>query len=346
MFSMLFRFSTESRSIKIILVFFVFTILVLSALFKGEQTSWDTNNYVFIFNEYYPDSLIYYFSHVGDYEFEKGFSILIVLLKTLDIKYDVFFMLVTLISVFCVFFSIKRDSIDVFMSAFLYIFCFYFRNEVVIIRFGLSSALFILSLSFLNSSDNKKALLFGVLSFSMHYTGIISVLIFIFNRIKFTRNIYILLVPAFIIGVFFPPLKLLSGLLSTFPELSVIGFDRIVRYLGVESSAGLKGMALYIPFVYFAYIYHDYLYKNFKPYLLSFIMMLFCILVFNEVSTLSRLYLFFSMSIIILFPSLCKHLKALQAGGDRILYSYIIIFCLYVFFRQNFFNSGGSINFY
>ncbi|WP_318443418.1 EpsG family protein [Photobacterium leiognathi] len=334
----------KSKKYQLFCLFLSFLLMLIFATLKDANTSHDTSNYIFIFQDYLPDSLYQYISNIRSYEFEYGYSFLTVFMKSLGVNYTFSFFIYGLIALIPILITIKRDSQWVICSLLIYVFCFFFKNEIIIIRYGMSCGLFLLGLSYLNNGNNKKSLLLFLMAFLFHYTALIALVVFILAQVKYSKKIVLFSSIIISFGILISPIEIMAKLLLMYPDLKYVGIDRIVRYAGIESAQGIKAIILYIPFGIFIMLTFDYLYANYKAYLTSTILMFFSFVLFNEVSSLSRVYLMYSMALIILIPNIFN-----QIGNKWLklsLFLYLILFTTYIFTRQNIFNTGGSINFY
>lgn len=326
-------------------------LLLLLATMKGKQTSWDTENYC----EYYENvATLGSFNYVW-WDFEPGYAFLNSALKTMKCPVNVLFFLVAIAPLLVYRKMIFKYSSYMFLSLFTYVTCFFFLNEIIIIRFGIAVALTLYNVKNILEGKKKKALLCLLLAISFHYTALLGVLPWLLynakNQYVSIRNQFVIVVAFMLLFVIVSPLTIvqwLSNIVSG--DLSYI-LERITRYKGMES-AGIKRVLIYFPFFVLANLMFLYSYKKTGKskdssfeyiqalyFNLAFLFMVSC----YEVGPLSRLSQVFMPILILSVGNFVKmHEKYKYINSLCLLY--VVLFDTYIFFRQVFFNSGNSIN--
>ena len=148
-------------------------------------------------------------------------------------------------------------------------------------------------------------------------------------------------------------MSIIAGVGKRYPELYNAVLWRILRY-SVESGAGIKRLIMYIPYLWIALSYFYNTQKtnirerndiNLAYSQLIYIMMaMLCILLFSEISSMSRINQLFLTSIILISGNFERaHEKQIAIKGLYLMG--IVIISIYAFLRQNFFNSSGLVLF-
>ena len=345
-----FDFSGNRYSIKLkkqIFDFFCF-ILILGATLKPSDFCFDVNNYYMFFNEIDP----IYSYHYKFGEFEPAYSYLNAIVKTFTNNYHVLFFVLSFIDVMLYRRIILKYADKIFLALFVYISSFFFANEMVVLRFAISSAIVFLNMENLEKGNFKKFFFFCFLATTFHYSAVSSFIFFLFRKpSKEKRNVKLLIFLIIFMGGFstiISPIGLIALLAKKVPSLYDAGLWHLLRYIGKEESAGIKRIIIYIPYVYLALLMYinskrnNYCCYNNIAYgqLLYILVAILFMLVFYEVASMSRINQLFLTSVILISGNMIlshkkyKDLKMLYLLG-------ILVLQIYVFLRQNFFNSSG-----
>lgn len=341
--------NTLSMKLKKTVFDIVCVIIVLISSGKTEITSYDTKNYISYFNEISCLSELKYTL----WGFEPGFVFLNGIIKSLGLEFHYLFFIISCISLSMyrqVIFSYSRY---IFLSLFTYISCFFFLNEMIIIRFGLASAFVLYNIKYLTEKKYMKAFFCILIATSFHYTSIVGLIPIFVLRKKYLNSIFFVTLLFSLITLFFiivNPFRLVIYL-SSFANQNISDLlSRLIRYKDIESSAGFKKIVIYIfPFVMIIIGYFnrqrekDLTYRIFYVIYIYYLVSFFFMLTFNQVASLARLNsLFLPITIISYSYVLDSHKKQVYFK-----YLYVLFFILlnsYIFMRHIFFNSGGSIN--
>lgn len=343
-------FSTKlSRSLKEkIFTFFCLLLIVLSSL-KSGNTSFDTNNYI----TYYDN-----ITSFGDFEyqwwgFEPGYVLVNLIIKNLGLSHSFLFFTISLISILCFRKIILCYSKYIFLSLFTYITTFYFLNEIIIIRFGLASALILLNFHFLIQRKTTSAIVCVLVASSFHATalvGIVPVLLAKNDKLNKMLVLTFFLSLLSIVFFIFNPFKILETISSQMGGNIEVFLSRLLKYKSRESVASIKKIILYIgPFflIYITY-YNSSTGNNNKSriyYLISlyYLISFFLMLTLNQVESMSRFNSVLLPVTVISYTSILESPYEKKYNKYLFLFMFIVIDC-YIFVRHIFLNSGGSIN--
>ncbi len=327
-------------------------ILVLFAALKPSNFCFDIEWYCRFFKEVTP---IYSYRYTFG-EYEPLYCYLNSLIKTFTANYHILFFVLASISIILYRAIILKYAEKKFLALFVYVSCFYFLNEMVILRTGIASAIVLFNIQNLKNGNIKKYFLLSLLATAFHYSAIITFIIPLFfkskNKVKSIRLLLAAIIGCAFLFWFISPMSIIASLGQRYPELYNAVLWRILRY-SIESGAGIKRIIMYIPFLWMAlaYFLNECNKKN-EPneidmaysQLLYIMVAMLCILVFSEISSMSRINQLFLTSIILIAGNFEKiHKKQIAIKGVYLLC--IMVISVYAFLRQNFFNSSGLVLF-
>ena len=330
-----------------------FFILILVSASKTNGTSFDTNNYVNYFINAAP---INSFNFLW-YGWEPGYVLLNSLIKTFSNNYHIFFFVLTTIVLLLYRSIIFRYSNHIFLSLFTYVSCFFFLNEIVIIRFGLASAIVFYNIKNIIEGNKKKALLTVLIAMMFHYTSIVTIIPIILYKKENQENLlhiytYIFLLMS-VLFLLIPPLTIVAYLASFANDNLGNLLWRLLRYQGMESEGSLKRIIIYFPFLFLLILYfknslfQNRFSENNQQIVFTEILYLFSAIFFmitcRQVASLARLNAIF-LPIIILSGENILQPCYKKDPFKYFYFLWIFLFNTYIFFRAIFFNSGGSIN--
>lgn len=329
-------------------IFYVLIILMfILAASKNENTSFDTSNYVEHFNK--SQTLSTYVPFAENW-YEPGYIFLVSVIKTITNNYNILFGVISFLSLSLLSFISKKYSPYPLISLFVYISLFYFKRDIITIRYGLSSLFLLYGIILTINNECKKSILLYILAIMFHYSALAGLVFPIYYYIFKNKKVQVverfvvicLLLSVVGINILFLIVKL-SEILP--PEIG-FGISKGIAYLEEEESGGLKQIIPYIPFVLLChkFQYKKYL-KNFSQGLyLVLLLALFFMIELHQAESFARVNQLFLTSIILIIPILIKQSNLVK--NKKLLISYSFIFCLYMFIRICFFNSGGFINVY
>jgi len=217
--------------------YLLFSLVVLLAFLAGFQdmnVSKDYFNYQYIF-----DNVYYITNHNYLYliTFEPGFIAIVFFFRTLfESNYGVatiFFY--AFCSLLIKFFTIKKLSINPYLSLLFYFSYFFLFHEMTQIRIGLASAFFLISLlSFLKG--NKLAFVGWILiATCFHYSAIFYLFLLIFNTKNLNKSLYLAIL---ILSLIFGVLKL--PILNVFGNLDVSDISgKLDNYIQISENGSV-----------------------------------------------------------------------------------------------------------
>ena len=316
-------------------------ILIVVAGAKTPATSYDTNNYVLLYESVSPISrFIPFFSG-----YEPGWELLCILCKTLGFSYNVYFTIISSI-VICIYrYVILKKCNNIFIALFTYISCFYFLNEIIVLRHGLASAIIFLELYFLAEGKLKKAFCCAIVAFSFHMVGIFGFIPFLIKNKKISSTYFLIIFFAMFFNdrIFINLLIQISQMIGS--SALNMAASKITRYVGHESAAGgIKTLIVYsIPFLLSFVVLHNNQKTNayIRESSLYMILAAFFMLSFSAVASFSRINQLFLTGNISMSSFYLDEFKKKRA--EAIIIPIFLAVNTYIFFRQNFFNSGGNI---
>ena len=130
-------------------------ILIIFSALKPSDFCFDIEWYCRLFKETAP---IYSYRYIFG-EYEPAFCYLNSIIKTFTSNYHLLFFILSFISIYMYRAIIMEFAEKKFLALFVYISCFYFLNEMIVLRFGIASAIIFLNIKNLKSGNLKKYLL-------------------------------------------------------------------------------------------------------------------------------------------------------------------------------------------
>ncbi|MCI9022330.1 MAG: EpsG family protein [Eubacterium sp.] len=175
MFLVCLDFSSHVKEIHKRMIFDAFCLLlVFLAAMKNPSVSPDTEAYVdFFYRETPPLSLNILRTN---YFFESGYVFLNSAVKYFRMDYHMLFFIVAAISVLLYRHVILKYSKYRFLSLFTYISCFYFLNEIVIIRSGIAGAIILFNICSIVEKKYVRAVITVLIAMSFHSIAIVGIL--------------------------------------------------------------------------------------------------------------------------------------------------------------------------
>ena len=175
-------------------------ILIIFSALKPSDFCFDIEWYCRLFKETAP---IYSYRYIFG-EYEPAFCYLNSIIKTFTSNYHLLFFILSFISIYMYRAIIMEFAEKKFLALFVYISCFYFLNEMIVLRFGIASAIIFLNIKNLKSGNLKKYLLLSILATTFHYSAIFTLfvpLIFKYkNKVKNIKRLlwwFVICVPLF-----------------------------------------------------------------------------------------------------------------------------------------------------
>jgi hypothetical protein len=318
---------------------FIISLILISSL-KNEETSSDTKNYIISYNKAPPISQ---FVLNNNYWLEPGYRIVQSLCKQFTDLPFLHFFIISVISICLYGFIIWNYSPYPFLSLFLYLSIYFLTREMIVIRYGCSSAIMLLSLIYYSKSKIFISFLIAIIASLFHYSALTYILFLIlamlfskFNKIKIMENIVFLGFVFSILGFSLVNIGIILFSSGILPIYFNAALSKGMNYLE-ESSRGYKAILMYLPFIYF----YKKSSKNviLKKYFFIFLFALFMMIEFT-LGTMGRIGSMYMTIIVVFLPIL---LSKVQRKYYQLTYIYSIVYALYMFVRISFFNAGGAV---
>ena len=222
---------------------------VLAIIAGARDLSWsDTGVYALSFMFYTPDIFDFSFLDKPYGYSEKGFYFLQVIVKTLIDNYQIFFIVVSLITFYFLYKDFKQYSIFPLIGLCAYISRFYIGRGFMQIRSGLAYAILMLSIKYIYEKDWKRYFLIVFIAWTFHRSCIIAIpLYFICNWVHVKKwHVMVALAFSFVVGIWG------QGLVHALVEDNASDINIGTRYIdaGGEKTM-LEGLGMSNPMIYF-----------------------------------------------------------------------------------------------
>lgn len=333
-------------------------LVFIAAVSKTEQTNYDTKNYISYFEHVWIDS----WKNLGSYYFEPGYVVLNFVIKMMGFSYHILFFVCALIPVLIYRTMILKYAKYIFLCLHVYIACYYFLNEMIIIRHGIAAAFLIYNCRNLAEGKKMKSVL-TVVAGSMFHTialaGFIPVII-VFAEGKRKKLAYLIFVAgmilAFFVAIVTPAriVELLQGTVSViFPALDN-KIAKLAAYSQMADAAGYRRMVLYFPFLVLSIWELSNEYRKRQNNHDKIMLVVFsyyaaaygCMAAFQSIEEMGRVNSLFCSVIIFAASRFAEGQKNKWSRAAVI--GLILFLSMYLYFRNNFFADGGllGINYY
>ncbi|MFV0599119.1 MAG: EpsG family protein [Bacteroidales bacterium] len=290
-----------------------YELIMLLSCFAGlRYGDQDYNNYVAIFKGAVASA-------------DVGFTFLASIIHIFTNNEAVFFLVVASLSVGLNFTAYRKMTTFYFTAILFYYVHFFLLKEMIQIRAGLSCAICLCSILYLDKNEYKKFFLTVALAISIHLTAIVFLPVFLIKRIKVTRKLVVILLSiSFIVGIVYP----LGQVIKALPM--VAGLERIQTYSGWEQYNNTLGVLNIVAIkqilvLIYCLIFFDTFKAKLKAFevLLGIYLISTCwLLVWNDFAILAaRVATFFAVSEPILIASTLLVLKP----SSRILVNIIMV---------------------
>lgn len=331
------------RNKKYIYIINILALIIISSL-KTEDTSSDTYNYVLSFHSAVD---INSFFSIPIFRYEPGYVLLEIIIKSITDNVNVLFFIISIISLSLLGKIIWQYSPYPFLSIFIYVCMFYFKRDIITIRYGISCVFMLMAIVSLYNNSNKKFILWSMVSFMFHYTAFSVILFYVYyyffeNRIKDVQIVLLILFVFSILGITI--LSIIKVLPNFLPPFFAYAITKGLSHLGNEVSVGFKQIVPYLPFCLIVNKLRIYRIDKIKVLYLTFLFSILMMIELNQSATFSRVNQMYLTIIVLFFPFLINYIK--KKNNFLVVYSLIMVFSIYMFVRISFFNSGGFINVY
>lgn len=335
-----------------------FALVFIAAFSKNAQTNYDTKNYIAYFEQVWIDS----WKNLGSYYFEPGYVVLNFIIKIMGFSYHILFFVCAFIPVWIYRTMILKYARYIFLCLHVYIACYYFLNEMIIIRHGIAMAFLIYNCR--NLAEGKKVksvltVLAGALFHTIALAGIIPVII-VFAEGKRKKLAYLIFAAGMILAffvAFITPGRIVEISQETvsivFPALAN-KIAKLAAYIQMENTAGYRRIILYFPFLILSIweLANEYRKKEEHPDKIMLVVFSYyaaaygCMVAFQSIEEMGRVNNLFC-GVIIFAAS--RFVEGQKNKWSRAAVTGLILFIsMYLYFRNNFFADGGvlGINYY
>lgn len=189
---------------------------------------------------------------------EKGFWAIGILTKTFTNNYQIYFCVVSLITFFFIYKDLRQYSLYPLVGLCVYVARFYGGRNFMQIRAGVSYAILLLAVKYIQEKDWKRYFLIVFVAYLFHHSAVVAIPLYFFcNWVKIKPKIIVWgLVIAWIIGAFF------QGVVHTFIEDNAEDLNIGARYTEAggeramtESSGIMNPMIYFQSFLLLAYTF-------------------------------------------------------------------------------------------
>ena len=188
-----------------------------------------------------------------NFDYEIGYKFILVIFKTLTSNYDIYIFITTFLDILLLMYILKNLSPYPILSLFIFLIFKGIGIQIDLMRNFKSILFFLIGIIFLIKNERKKSCFFIILSYLVHRTGIIYLVLFVskFLEKKSIRNmkIFFYFFPLGIIFYFFGNtiletiFKFISQILK---NINIFGINGIVDKIEIYLENGLKKGALKI----------------------------------------------------------------------------------------------------
>lgn len=285
--------------------------------------------------DYFTYSNIFYgVNRLQDYSYlEPGLRLIIVFFKSIGFSSQSLFFIFAFITLLILVYAIRKNSYYPILSLFIYL-CIFFTGYIFNgMRQAVSMSIFLLSIDPMKKKKTLLVLILSILSISIHRSGIIILIGYIFSRLRFKVNrkrlVFFLII--FLCAFFFNNI-FASKIISVLP--AVIS-KKLIAYsikfkTGVDLIGFLQRILIIIPLI----LYYPMLKKVdsefdmlFRIYYLGFI--LYAVFSFQGLFT-TRINMFFRTLEVLILPYFFK-LK-IEMFDRMIIFMFIILWASSVYF--------------
>jgi hypothetical protein len=209
---------------------------------------------------------------------EYGFLFINGIVKLINNNYQLFFFLVSFISMSLIYVTIKRFSNYYLFSILIYITNFYFIRDMNQIRAALAYSIVFYSLKYVNENNIYKYFLYILIATSIHFSALIALPVYFFKKIYLSKNVVIFIL---FFSIIISKVKILKRLLDI-NILQIIPFyERFHIYLQYNlTDRGLHPKTLKIIFICFIFVLlRDKMSEKYKLYNVFLNMLLFSVII-------------------------------------------------------------------
>ena len=313
---------------KHMLLFFGFLHLFFIHAFKDPMAFNDTPHYALAYDIMCKTGLVDYFKFANIKSSEISYAVLMYISSLISTDTQFIFVITSFLILSGYFFVIKKYSVSIWLSIFLF-YIIDFKISLIVLRQFCALAVIAYALPYIEKRNFKKFAICQLVAFFFHFTSIVFFPMYIaygFNlsERKFQRWIFLLL--TLVGGIFFRAIYSYFGLSDDF------GYE---SYMEVESGGANSKMffLLLIVFYLFCIAYKKRLFSDYKNRLIFYLLYIgTCIAFFGiGLTATSRMNLYYSsFALILALPKLIKsNITYVKIAG------FIIIMALSYFYGKN-----------
>ena len=293
-----------------LILFITFTILALFIGMRTVNIGTDTTNYVLLFK-------------LHDYSF-SNFEVIPQLISLVvglfTNKYYIYLTILSIITLFGIYYNAKKFKFDTEIFIFLYITSFCYLYSTSAVRFFCAFSIIMYSFKYMINGNNKKSIIFILLATLCHTSAIIFLPVYFITKFKYTKS-YIFI---FIIIMF-----LFTVLINLVGYNFIFNFEMFNKYTYVDSNQNeVGGMSSFINIgiLVLALVYYNSI-KEYKQEYEFFVKMHIFGAFLDFIGIAYRTIWYFKFPIWFIFPIILKNLKNKKKSDYYILYiTFIIIY--------------------
>jgi hypothetical protein len=271
------------------------------------------------------------------YKFEIGWVFLNVFVQSFSGGFEVLIAIVSFFTIFPFFYVLRKETKSPIFAILLYVLLFYYSLSFSLIKQGLATSFFILSVYFFSENKKAKSIFSTLLSGVFHYSSIVLIpFVILANNIKLSnKKVIISLLATFCIGIL--------GISDAARSLiMLLPFEKYSNYVDYKMDVHFDRLNFYlflVPKNIMCCVIFYYTPEAKKIYKNLFFFGLILANLFISISLVSRFVLyFFSFEIILL-----TNLVFLYKGKKRTNFLSVVILYGLVYFIYNLITNRGGI---
>lgn len=202
----------------------------------------DTGSYVMAFDYNTPTMFHYNGTMKGVPYGEKGFFLIGVVVKTFINNYQVYLLVVSLLTFFFLFKDFRRYTAYPLLGLCIYVSRFYLGRNLMQIRAGLAYAIILLGVRYVTERNWKKYFLVIFIAYFFHKSALIAIPLYFMGSINIKKkHVVMLILFAFILTMYFTPV-LQQYVTDNASDLEVTNY---VTGVEIEQAKGLRNPMIY-----------------------------------------------------------------------------------------------------
>ena len=298
-----------------LILFIVFMILTLFIGMRSINIGTDTKNYVLLFK-------------LHDYSF-SNFEVIPQLISwfvgLFTDKYFIYLTILSIISLFGIYYNAKKYKFDTEIFIFLYITSFCFLYSTSAVRFFCAFSIIMYSFKYMINGNNKKTILFILLATLCHTSVIIFLPVYLITKFKYTKsNLFIFIIV----------MTLFTVLINLIGYNFIFDFEMFNKYTYVDSNQNeIGGMSVFINIgiLLLALVYYKSI-KEYKQEYEFFVKMHVFGIFLDFIGIAYRTIWYFKFPIWFILPIILKNLKNKKKSDYFIIYITFIIIYSFIYY--------------